>query len=91
MAVDVVLWVEKEDGAGAAVAARALKAKMKAEVASWFLVAPKSERSERLAYDLGMKLVVRPAHLGELGAALVAHGSAETLVLWSGAAVLTGD
>lgn len=89
--VDVFVWVDGDDGAGAAMAARSLKAKMKAEVGDWFMLGPKSERSERLAYDLGMKPLTRPEKLSDLGALAAAHGSSPMVLLWSGAAVLTAE
>jgi len=89
--VDVFVWVDGEDGAGAAMATRSLRAKMKADIGEWYMLGPKSERSERLAYDLGMKPLVRPEKLSDLGTLAAAHGSSPVVVLWSGAAVLTGD
>ncbi len=89
--IDVFVWVDGEDGAGAAMASRSLKAKMKAEVGDWYMLGPKSERSERLAYDLGMKPLVRPEKLADLGALAAGHGSSPLVLFWSGAAVLTGE
>lgn len=89
--IDVFVWVDGEDGAGAAMATRALRHKMKAEVGEWYMLGPKSDRSERLAYDLGMKPLVRPEKLSDLGVLAAGHGSSPLVLLWSGAAVLTTD
>lgn len=89
--IDVFLWVEGDDGAGAAVAARSLRQKMKAETADWFLLGPKTERAERLAYDLGMRALTRPERLGDLGALVRTNGTAPLVLLWSGAAVLAAE
>lgn len=88
---DVFVWVDRDDGAGAALAARSLKQRMKAETGEWFLVGPRTERFERLGYDLGMKLLARPDQLSGLGALAAAHGTSPLVILWSGAAVLTAD
>lgn len=89
--VDVFVWVDGEDGAGASLAVRALKAKMKADTGQWFLLGSKSERLERLAYDLGMKSLVRPPTLADLGSLAASHGEAPLVLFWEAAAVLTAD
>jgi hypothetical protein len=88
---DVFVWVDGEDGVTAAMATRALRQKFKAEVGDWYMLGPKSERSERLAYDLGMKPLLRPEKVAELGALAALHGASPFVLLWSGAAVLTAD
>ena len=89
--IDVFVWVDGEDGAGAAMATRALRNKMKAEVGAWYMLGPKSERSERLAYDLGMKPLVRPERLADLPALAAANGASPLVLFWSGAAVLISE
>ena len=89
--VDIFVWVDGEDGAGASLAVRALKAKLKVPVGQWFLLGTKSERLERLAYDLGLKSLVRPPHLSGLGALAAANGDSPLVLFWEGAAVLTAD
>jgi len=89
--LDVFVWVDGEDGAGASLSVRALKAKMKAPVGEWFLLAAKNEKLERLGYDLGMKALVRPADLAALGPLAASHGEAPLVLLWSAEAVLVAD
>ena len=89
--VDVFVWMDGEDGVVSAMAARSLRHKMKAEVGEWFVLAPRSDKSDHLAYDVGAKLVVRPEKLSSLGAIAATHGSSPLVLLWSGAAVLTSD
>ncbi len=91
MKVDVFVAVDGDDGAGASLAVRALKAKLKLPVGQWFLLAPKSERSERLAYDLGMRFLVRPADLAGLGLVAATNGDGTEVLLWSAEAVLVSD
>ena len=89
--LDVFVWMDGEDGAGASVAVRALKAKMKISVDQWFLLGAKSERMERVAYDLGMHPLIRPAGLGGLGALASVHGTSPAVLFWSAEAVLVAD
>ena len=89
--VDVFVWMDGDDGAGASMAVRALKAKMKQPVDQWFLLGTKSERIERVAYDLGMHPLIRPAGLSALGAVAAAHGESSSVLFWSAEAVLIAD
>jgi hypothetical protein len=89
--IDVFVWVDGEDGAGASLAVRSLKARLKAPVGQWFLLGTKSERLDRLSYDLGLRSLVRPAQLSGLGAVAADHGEAPLVLFWEGAAVLTAD
>lgn len=89
--LDVFVWVDGEDGAGASLAVRGLRAKMKSPVSEWFLLGAKSERLDRLAYDLGMKALIRPADLAGLGALAQTHGEEPLVLFWSAEAVLVAD
>ena len=89
--VDVFVWIDGEDGAGASLAVRALKSKMNCEVGQWFLLGSKTERLERLGYDLGMHTLVRPGDLTSLGALAASNGSSSVVLFWSAKAVLVSD
>jgi len=91
MKVDVFVSVDGDDGAGASLAVRALKAKLKLLVGQWFLLAQKTERSERLAYDLGIRFLTRPADLAGMGPVAAANGDGTEVLLWSAEAVLVSD
>jgi len=88
---DVFVWMDGEDGSGAATSVRALKLKWKAPVGQWYLVGTKSDRLEGLAHTLGMHPLSRPANLGALGALAKSHGDSPSVLFWSAEAVLVAD
>jgi len=88
---DVFVWMDGDDGAGASVAARALKLKWKAPVGQWYLLGTKNDRLEGLAHTLGMKPLGRPASLAALGALAKNNGDSPSVLFWSAEAVLTAD
>jgi len=88
---DVFVWMEGEDGAGASLAARALKAKWKPPVGQWYLLGTKTDRLEGLAHTLGMKPLTKPATLSALGALAQNNGDSPSVLFWSAEAVLVAD
>lgn len=88
---DVFVWVDGDDGAGASVAVKALKEKLKASVGEWYLLGARSDRLQSMAYMLGLKSLVRPSTLGELGALAAANGDSPSVLFWSAEAVLVSD
>jgi len=91
MKVDVFVAEEGDDGAGASLAVRALKARLKLPVGQLFLLAPKSERSERLAYDLGIRFLTRPPDLAGFSQVAESNGDGSEVLFWSAEAVLVSD
>jgi len=88
---DVFVWMDGEDGSGASVAVRALKAKWKPSVGQWYLVGTKTDRLEGLAHTLGMKPLTKPASLADLGALAQNHGDSPSVLFWSAEAVLVAE
>lgn len=89
--IDVFVLMDRDDGAGASLAVRALKAKVKASVDQWFLLGTRGDRLETLAHTVGAQWLSRPPTLGGLGALALEHGEAPVVLLWSAEAVLVAD
>jgi len=89
--IDVFVWLSDEEGTRLPLAVQALKSRLKVPVAQWFLCGPRSERLDRLAYDLGLKAVVwSPSHPSWTTSA-VTNGTAPVVIFWSTDAVLVAD
>lgn len=88
---DVVVMVDADGLGRASESVQSLRKYLKTEVGDWFLFCPKSDRGERLAYDLGFHLVHAPADPLVWGQTLVKTGTSPRLLLWSADSALLSD